>query len=392
MALGAPQFAMANFTAPKISFVPEKSTISSTAQNIERKADDYRHAAASLEVAEDIPVEAPLTSHEAWQKQYGVKPSDSELAALRTQVAGKPRSRTLRNTLAEALRRAEKWSELKALSLEWQPFDPENPQVYEFLGASCAKLNDLPTAIRAFTSIAEIAPNRAALLARSGWLLMTIDKHDLAADFFREAIKNRPDDANHYRGLALTFWMQKKYKEAAKVLEVALHNGTYYRAPHAGEIMRDELRFLLQQLRSELPASEHTALKARADKLNIDLNRNDALRVTLCWETDATDVDLHVSAPNNEECFNDRTNTESGLTLINPGMMGLGPKAIHTEKTLPGTYHVGARYVRTGPMGISRGVVVVMKTANGAPELPTIIPFAVIPGDKSMWHLGVVKF
>ena len=392
MALGAPQIPMATFTVPKMAILPGESTAGSPAKTVEKKADDYRPAAANLEVAEDIQVEAVQTSFEGWQKQYGVKPSDSELAELRTKVAAKPRNRTLRNTLAEALRCAEKWPELKALALEWQPFDPENPQVYEFLGASCAKLNDLPTAVRAFTSIAEIAPNRAALLARSGWLLMTVGKHDLAAEYFREAIKNRPDDANHYRGLALTFWMQKKYKEAAAVLEDALQNGTNYRAPHATEIMREELRLLLQQLKTELPPSEQAALKARADGLDIDLKRKDALRVTLCWETDATDVDLHVSAPNNEECFNDRTQTDSGLSLIVPGLMGLGPKVIHTEKTLSGTYHLGVGYVRTGPMGISRGVVVVVQSANGVPELPTVIPFAVIPGDRIMWHLGVVKF
>ncbi|HEX7807798.1 MAG TPA: hypothetical protein VF608_03720 [Thermoanaerobaculia bacterium] len=70
---------------------------------------------------------------------------------------------------------------------------------------------------------------------------------------------------------------------------------------------------------------------------------------------------MHVVDPSGEEAFYSHKRTASGLELYADVTQGLGPEVIRTQKTARGTYHVGVRYFAAGPMGISRGVVIVMR-------------------------------
>ena len=59
---------------------------------------------------------------------------------------------------------------------------------------------------------------------------------------------------------------------------------------------------------------------------------------------------------------------------------------------LPGNYHIGVNYFSAGPMGVSRGVVVIMKPVDGIDENPQIIPFALIEGGREMRHVATVSY
>jgi tetratricopeptide (TPR) repeat protein len=316
--------------------------------------------------------------------------------AIRAKVAAAPRDRRLRNSYADALTKKKDWDALQALAFEWLPFDPENPQVFEFLGKSATQLKDQKTALRAFTSIAEIAPNRAALLARAGWLLLIADQHEMAIQLFQKALKNRDDDPNLYRGLALAYWMKGDFSAAADTLEGARERKFHDRYGDVKRVLNEELGYVyrawLKSVRTQANAM-HPRVEARAQKSGVKLKRTDALRVTLGWETDANDVDLHVVDPAGEECFYSHKKTKSGLQLYSDQTQGLGPEVIRCEKTQGGVYHVGVNYYSAGPMGVSRGVIVVMRPdADGTVERPTVIPFCLVEGGSDMRHLTAVVF
>jgi tetratricopeptide (TPR) repeat protein len=340
-------------------------------------------AGASIAPAKPNPPE--------WLGQYGAAIKEEQFNELRARVAGAPRDRTLRNAYADALKKGGQWDSLQGEAFAWLPFDPENPQVFEFLGNSATGLGDNELALRAFTSIAEVAPNRAALLARSGWLLLTAKKYEMAEQMFREALKNRQDDCNIYRGLALSLWLSGKHDAAAKVLEDALAQSFHERYGDAKRVLREELGYLLRSWQTKEPAQAEAA-NTRANKNSVRLDQHDALRVTLCWETDANDVDLHVVDPNGEECFYSHKNNASGLELYSDQTQGLGPEVIRCKKTLPGTYHIGVNYFSAGPMGVSRGVVIIMQPKDGVVGEPQILPFCLVPGGPDMRHLGAAKF
>src|SRR6185369_8409041 len=52
---------------------------------------------------------------------------------------------------------------------------------------------------------------------------------------------------------------------------------------------------------------------------------NDAdIMIVITWNTDNTDVDLHVREPNNQECYYQHTSTTNGGFLTNDATQGFG--------------------------------------------------------------------
>jgi uncharacterized protein YfaP (DUF2135 family) len=65
-----------------------------------------------------------------------------------------------------------------------------------------------------------------------------------------------------------------------------------------------------------------------------------ALRATLTWNTNGTDVDFWITDPNGEKCYYANRTTSSGLTLDTDDTNGYGPENITTESIIPGDYLV----------------------------------------------------
>ncbi|HEX8616819.1 MAG TPA: VIT domain-containing protein, partial [Thermoanaerobaculia bacterium] len=297
----------------------------------------------------------PAKAAESWTRV--TKPARTRVAELERELRDHPTDRELYNQLGETLAALEDWPALRALALRWQPFDPENPQVYELLGMAA---RDDAEAVRAYASLIELGPAKTELLQRAGLLLLRAKRAELAEAPLRKALEARPDRANGYRHLALLLWQSGRHEEAARVLESA----TKQRFPEwyrdVQRVIREELGYVYRAWRKADP-SRGAEIAERAREYDVDLARTDALRVTLVWETDANDVDLHVVDPAGEECSYLNVTTKSGLRLYEDITQGLGPEVVRTSKTQPGKYHVGVRYFAAGPMGISRGIVLVMR-------------------------------
>lgn len=331
-----------------------------------------------------------------WIKHSGA--SLVKLEELQKRVDAEPRDRTLRNAYAEQLVLAERWDALQALAFQWLPFDPENAQVFEFLGKSATKLGDAKMALRAFSSIAELAPSDAALLDRAGWLMLVAKEYGFAEELFRAALKQREGHPNIHRGLALSLWLAGKHEDAAKAYEAALKVEFDGRYGDVKRVLNEELGYVCRAWRDSWMEQQKNSDRTKvnpaiqfAAKLKIDLERTDALRVAMAWETDANDVDLHVVDPSGEECFYGHAKNAGGLELYSDQTQGLGPEVIRTEKAAKGTYHVGVKYYNAGPMGVSRGVVVVFVPENGVAKAPEILPFCLVPNEEEVRFLTKVE-
>ena len=58
---------------------------------------------------------------------------------------------------------------------------------------------------------------------------------------------------------------------------------------------------------------------------------------------------------------------------------------------MPGTYHVGVNYFASGPMGVSRGIVVIVRDRGDDREPGVdIFPFRLAEGGKSMRYIAAV--
>ena len=65
------------------------------------------------------------------------------------------------------------------------------------------------------------------------------------------------------------------------------------------------------------------------------------------WNTDGTDVDLHVTEPGGEECFYSHRQTASGGQLSQDVTTGYGPEIYILPRAPLGTYDVRAHYFAT---------------------------------------------
>ncbi len=321
-----------------------------------------------------------------------VVPSADEVARLSREVKENPLGRDAWNRLSEALAARKEWTALLDLARRWQEYDPENPQVYECRGEAALALGKTSEARRAFGSLVEVAPGKPELLQRAGLLLFRAGATRLAEAPLRQALKIRPDRANASRHLALVLWRSGRHAEAARVLEEALARDYpgWYR--NVRRVLAEELALVYRDWIVREPDKRAT-IERRARERGIDLARRDALRVTLAWETDANDVDLHVVDPSGEECFYSHPQNASGLELYEDVTQGLGPEVVRTEKAAAGTYSVGVNYFAAGPMGVARGVLVVVRDDGkpGATRTVEVLPFRLVPEGRDMKLLARIE-
>ncbi|MGZ8867742.1 MAG: VIT domain-containing protein [Thermoanaerobaculia bacterium] len=324
---------------------------------------------------------------EGWIRQN--KPTRDEIGAMLAQLGSDPRNRALYNQLSDALVIYEDWRTLREVALQWQPYDPENPQVYEILGLAAEGLDHRNEAERAYASLIEVAPAKPELLQRAGLLLVRVGGARLAETPLRRALELRPDRVNSHRHLALMLWLDGRPEEAARVLESALRQTfpNWYGDVH--RVVRDELGYVYRSWGSKSPG-RRAEIEDRARDLGIDLSKRDDLRVTVAWETDANDVDLHVVDPDGEECFYGHSRNRGGLELYEDITQGFGPEVIRTADAERGTYHVGVRYFAAGPMGVSRGLVVIMRARDGSEPSIEIVPFRLVEGGGPIRYVATV--
>lgn len=322
------------------------------------------------------PAEPPRPALPEWVGARRFRPGEAD--SLMARLASNPRDRVLYNELSEALAEAERWRELRDVAFRWQPMDPDNPQVYESLALASHNLGRRDEAYRATGSLVEVAPSKPEMLQRAALLLWRVGARDAWEAPARRAVEMRPDLPNPYRTLALLLWQAGRYEEAAETLERALQNPVDGWYGNAAEVVSQELGYVYRAwIRAEPRRAEE--IRRRAERHSVDMGRTDRFRITMTWDTDGNDVDLHVVDPRGEHVYYGHMQAESGIQLLRDITQGFGPEVMRTDRVDPGAYHVGVKYFAAGPMGISRGILVVMEPRADGDVAVRIEPFRLIP-------------
>ncbi|HEY0021347.1 MAG TPA: VIT domain-containing protein [Longimicrobium sp.] len=300
-----------------------------------------------------------------------------EVDSLRARLTANPRDRALYNQLSEALAEAERWRELREVAFRWQPMDPDNPQVYESLALASHSLGMRDEAVRATGSLVEVAPGKPEMLQRAAMLLWRVGARTAWEAPARRAVEMRPDLPNPRRTLALLLWQAGRLEEAAQTLEQALQTPVDRWYGNATAVVRDELGYVYRAWMRAEPGRE-AEIRRRAREHGVKLDPPDRLRITMTWDTDGNDVDLHVVDPAGHHVYYAQKEAPSGIRLLEDITQGFGPEVVRTDRVLPGAYHVGVKYYNAGPMGVSRGMIVVMEPA-GTDVRVRIEPFRLLP-------------
>jgi hypothetical protein len=231
--------------------------------------------------------------------------------------------------------------------------DKDRRQVATYITESRrrADINDVDGAVRVLSSVVEEYPTRPDALRLVGYRLLDLKQPASANGLFGQVQHSRPFEPHSYRDLAHSLEESGRFGLAAINYEIVLAGRWHNRFRDSLKIVaQEEYAQMMQQALRQQAVDKKLAdyFGQRLEKLGRSLTTGD-LRVTISWNTDATDVDLWVIEPDGTKCYFQHTRTRNGGELSQDQTQGYGPERFIARKALPGTYRVLVHYYRANP-------------------------------------------
>ena len=211
--------------------------------------------------------------------------------------------------------------------------------------------NDPDGAVRVLSSVIEEYPTRADALRLVGYRLLDLKQPAQAVRLFEQVQRGRPFEPHSYRDLARSLEESGRVGLAAVQYEILLA-GTWHNRFHDSLkiVAQEEYVHMMQDAIRHKAVSNELAnhFGERLERMASNQAQSD-LRVTISWNTDATDVDLWVIEPDGTKCFYQHTRTKNGGELSQDQTQGYGPERFQVAKALPGAYTVIVHYFNANP-------------------------------------------
>jgi hypothetical protein len=208
--------------------------------------------------------------------------------------------------------------------------------------------SDPATALRVLTNIPELALDDGRLLRIAAHRLQQVGQLDLAIDLFERITRLRPEEPQSFRDLATALADRADRSQAA---------GDPARARSDRERAVDLLHKVVMNPWARFEEIETIALieanrllaKSPSDVKNpfdprLTKPLTPDVRIVLTWDTDNTDIDLHVVEPSGEECFYGHNLTTIGGAVSRDFTQGYGPEEYVLRRAMPGEYKIMARF------------------------------------------------
>jgi len=211
---------------------------------------------------------------------------------------------------------------------------------------------------RILSNVVELKLESHQLLRIAAYKLDERGEWALAIELFEKVLKLRPDEPQSYRDLALVLEKTGEFQRAADLLWEVISGPTWSSSFDEIEVTAlYELNSLLEKAQGYQnyfkrlgTKPDEGKYKCRVIKLpklldpffihNIDVD----LRISMAWDTDNTDMDLHVAEPSGEEAYYGNRRTKIGGLNSRDFTRGYGPEEYMVKKAYPGTYNVKTNY------------------------------------------------
>ena len=214
-------------------------------------------------------------------------------------------------------------------------------------------------AIRILSNLLELKLENASLVRIVAWRLRQAGEYDLAIDQLRRAIALRPEDGQGVRDLALALSERGKRlfaagdaKTAKGDLQEAL--GLYVQAAFTPwDRAADTIcLFALEEFNAlcawidAAPAKAWTDGKPAVPELPAEFVKRIStdVRIIMEWDSDNTDIDIHVVEPNGEEAYYAHNRTRRGGLVSRDVVDGFGPEEYMIRVAPKGEYEVFTHY------------------------------------------------
>ena len=205
-------------------------------------------------------------------------------------------------------------------------------------------------AIKVYSSLVERSPGDIIVARDVAFTAMEMDRPAQAFHLLRRVARARPFQGNIYPAIGQCLAQMGKADMAIVYYEIAM-NGTFQR--QGGEfkqIVAAEYIHLLRQIVSgKLESSVKDFAAARLETLGKHLPFGTAdVVVTMMWNQDQTDVDMHVVEPSGEECSYEHKKTRSGGQITTDITTGFGPEMYYNANAPRGKYQLKAKFFGSG--------------------------------------------
>jgi hypothetical protein len=198
-------------------------------------------------------------------------------------------------------------------------------------------------AVKALSSLVENNPGDTVLARDVGFSAMELGLPWQSYQILRRVILARPDEPQTYHALALSLAEAGAPDLAMAYFEIALSGIWDTRFGDFKTIVSlDYLRFL-----KTAKLSDGTFASQRRESLAKQIGVQQAdIVVTIAWNTDGTDVDLHIKEPGlkGQECYYSHPNTRIGGSLTRDVTQGYGPEMYVLPDAPKGDYKIWAHY------------------------------------------------
>jgi Ca-activated chloride channel family protein len=209
-------------------------------------------------------------------------------------------------------------------------------------------------ALRILTNIPELALDDGRLLRIAAHRLQQLGQLDLAIDLFERVTKLRPEEPQSFRDLALALVdradaftahhdidrARSDYERSVQLLHKVVMNH-WDRFDEIEVIALTEANRILSNL-----STQDSALRTISNPFDSRLIKllDPDLRIVMTWDTDNTDIDLHVTEPTGETCVYNHNRTSIGGALSKDFTQGYGPEEYVLRKLMPGQYKIQAHF------------------------------------------------
>jgi hypothetical protein len=235
-----------------------------------------------------------------------------------------------------------------------------SPAFFLDCGDLFLRRNDRATGLRVLSNLLEPGLDHPPLMRMYAWRLQQVGELDAAIDVFERVRRMRDDEPQSHRDLALA--LAERWEQTGAEVDVTramdllcdVIEKAWDRFPEIELIVLMELNRLIARARER-----GIATPARIDPRLVRLLDLD-LRISMSWDLDLTDVDLHVFEPNGEHAYYSHNWTSGGGLVSRDFRQGYGPEEYVRRTAEPGAYTIKAHYYGSHQQDVAGACTVIV--------------------------------
>ena len=202
-------------------------------------------------------------------------------------------------------------------------------------------------AIKTLSSLVENSPGDLTLARDLAFVAMELDHPAHAYGLLRRVLTMRPFEPTVYPAMAKCLTQLGQADMALLYYEIAIeakfqNRGEDYRKIVTTEYMNLLRKIVAEELSSNVVDYAKARLETLAKRKEV-IGENDIV-ITMMWNVDQSDVDLHVVEPSGEDCHYGLRQTKSGGQITRDVTDGFGPEMYWIRKAPVGKYEVKVKY------------------------------------------------